>query len=282
MDRVLLIARNTFRGVMSKRAVYIWGAAVLFMLLNSARAIFGTFDDPRMLAFVRANAISTSLSLWSYLCIAAAIFLGSGAVASEITSKTIITVLARPIRRWELLVGRWLGLSAFGIVTLAIGVGLALLLARYLGIEVGWSALGMAAALTVAATVLYAGVALALSGLASAGIAGALTVLLVFMPALVNVLLDDPGPVRHRVGVMLGYVVPPQYQTLYSGVAWAPLPLPPNFRGRAPGAQTPPTQAPPVIDYPAERTRTWKMLAYAAAYFVAGCALFSRRDIKLG
>ena len=32
----------------------------------------------------------------------------------------------------------------------------------------------------------------------------------------------------------------------------------------------------------AERIRTWKMLAYAAAYFAAGCALFSRRDIKLG
>ena len=282
MDRILLVARNGFRGVMSKRALYIWAAAVVLMFLRSAPAIFVNPQDERIVAFMRASAISGSLDLWGYLCIAAAIFLGSGAIASEVTSKTIVTVLARPIRRWELLVGRWVGLSAFGIVTLGIGVGLALALARYLRIDVGWSALGMAATLTTVAVVLYGGIALALSAQASSGVAGGLTVLLVFMPPLVKILQDDARPTRHRIGVVLNYVVPPGYETLYSGVAWAPPPVFQGFRGRGPAPPTFRAAAPPVIDYPAERSKTGKMLAYAAAYFAVGCALFSRRDIRLG
>jgi hypothetical protein len=280
MDRVLLIAGNTFRAVISKRALYIWAAAVVLMFLRSAGAIFVRTQDEKFMAFLRANAISGSLEWWSLLCIAAAIFLGAGAVASEVTTKTIVTVLARPIRRWELLVGRWVGLSAFCVVTLAIGIGLALMLARYLGIDVGWSALAMAATLTAASMVLYGGVALALSGFVSAGLAGALTVLLAFMPPLVRFLVDDPGAVRHRIGVTLDYVVPPGYESRYAGVAWAP-PVMPNFRGMPARPNTPPA-TPPVIDYPADRSRTGTMLAYAAVYFAVGCVLFSRRDVKLG
>ena len=276
MERVLLIARNTLRGVMSRKVIYIWGAAILLMFLRSSPALFMRNPNEAMMAYVRANAITGSLDMWGYLCIAAAMFLGAGSIPSEVSTRTIVTVLARPIRRWELLLGKWIGISAFCILTLAIGVALALFLARYLGINVSWRPLGYAALGTSAAVVLFGGVALVLSSFGSAGVAGALTVLLAFMPTLINVLIDDPGRIRHGTGVVLDYLVPPQYGSSYASVAWAPFPVMPNFRGPQPSRQQ------PVMDYDAERTRAWQSLAYGSVYFGIGCALFSRRDVKLG
>src|SRR5687768_20469 len=101
MVRILLVAGNVFRGTMSRRAVYIWGAAVLLMLLRSAPAIFMS-GEPAIIHYIRATAVSGALDMWAVLCIGAAVLLGAGSVASEIVTKTIVTVLARPIRRWEL------------------------------------------------------------------------------------------------------------------------------------------------------------------------------------
>src|SRR6185436_1992206 len=55
----------------------------------------------------RPRAISNGLNLWSMLSIGFAILLGANVLANEVALKTIITVLARPISRWELLLGKW-------------------------------------------------------------------------------------------------------------------------------------------------------------------------------
>ena len=94
------------------------------MFLRSGPALF-TSQGTEMATFLRANAVSGSLDLWSYLCLAAAIYLGATSVSTDLRTKTIITVLARPVRRWELLIGKWLGLSAFCLVTLGLGAVLA-------------------------------------------------------------------------------------------------------------------------------------------------------------
>ena len=38
----------------------------------------------------------------------------------------------------------------------------------------------------------------------------------------------------------------------------------------------------PVVDYPVARKRLYTNVGYAAAYFLAGCLFFMRRDIRLG
>lgn len=284
--RILLVAGNTFRGVMSGRAVYIWGAGFLLMLLRSAPVVLVRSDSEALITFARANAISGSLSVWATLTIVAAAFVGANAIASETTSKVIVTILARPVRRWELLAGRWLGIVLFFVLTLALGIVLGTSLAWYLGIEVSWRVLAMAATLTIAAIVLDSGVAVALSAFLPAGLAGALTVLLVSMPPLVTLLTEDPGPVRHRIGVALGYGLPPALPPIadsrYDGVTWAPRPFPvrPNLPGR-PNVPFPP-QARPTVDYAADRQLIVTALGYALVYFAAGCALFTRRDLRLG
>jgi len=65
MARVALVAANVFRGILSKRALYVWAAAILLMLLRSGPAIFFKEENAQRAAFIRANAISGALDSWA-------------------------------------------------------------------------------------------------------------------------------------------------------------------------------------------------------------------------
>ena len=278
MKQILLVAKNAFRSVMSQRALYMWGFAVVIMFLRSGPALFAQPErGPEFIAFLRANAVSGSLDLWSYLCMAGAIYLGATSIASELRAKTIITVLSHPVRRWELMIGKWIGLSAFCVVTLAIGVVLAYGLARYLEVNIEGGVLAISATRTIAGIVLLSGVAIAVSTMGSAPIAVALAMFVAIVPQLIQPpMRDHPSPTYHRIGVALDKIVAPGYESHYNGVVWAPAPIPSQFRGRMPAAM----RQRPTVDYGAQRAQTAKTAGYAGAYFLIGCVLFTRRDLK--
>ena len=273
--RVLLIARNAFRAIMSKRAIYIWSAAVVLMFMRSAPAIFMDGEPPFM-QFVRANAVAGAMDLWALLCIGAAVLLGAGSVAGEITSRTIVTLLARPVHRSEVLLGKWIGVTAFAVLSLAIGVALDLMIAGYLGIDVQRKVMAIAVTHTIAAIVLLGGFAVALSGGGSAVLAAAITVLLVALPGLVVELVDHPKTMTRAIGKTIDAMIPPGYDSLYDGTTWAPFPRRANARG-------PVMERPrPTVDYQGERKEVYTNLAYAGVYFLLGCAFFTRKDVNLG
>jgi len=276
MTRVALVAANVFRGILSKRALYVWAAAVLLMLLRSGPAIFMKDQNAQLTAFLRANAISGALDSWALLALAAAIFLGAASVGGEKVNKTISTVLARPIRRWEFLVGHWLGVTLFSVVSLAIGVVLAGGLAWYFGIEIDRGLAAIAMAQTIAAAMMFAAIGIAIGANSSTALAASVTVLLVFLPAVITILVADPKPWQHYPGKVLDFVTPPGYTSHYQGIAWADMPAPPKSR---PGFR--PWQR-PVVDYPVARKRLYTNLVYGAVYFLAGALLFTRRDVRLG
>ena len=87
--RIGLVAVNVFRGILSKRALYVWAAAIVLMLLRSGPAIFFSEQNQAFAAYLRANAISGALDSWAMLALAAAIFLGASSVGGEMTNKTI-------------------------------------------------------------------------------------------------------------------------------------------------------------------------------------------------
>lgn len=273
--RVLLVAANVFRGILSRRALYIWAVAILLMFLRSMPAFFMNPTDPRILAYIRHNAISEALGMWSVLCIASALFLGAASVSSEIVSKTLVTVLARPIHRWELLLGKWLGVCAFAMVTMAIGVALALGLASFLDLDVSYRALAMALTDTFVAILMLGALATALSSLSSTGLAAALTVLLVFVPGVVATLRAEGMAVKwQRLGRAIDVVIPSGYQGLYGNVAWAPRPM------RVPPGMTPPAQQRPVSNTPENRKKLYEDAVFAGIYLLLGMFFFSRRDVK--
>jgi hypothetical protein len=276
MARIGLVAVNVFRGILSKRALYVWAAAIVLMLLRSGPAIFYSEQNPVAAAFIRANAISAALDTWAMLAIAAAIFLGAATVSGELTGKTIASVLARPIHRWEFLVGHWLGVTLFSLCSLAIGLVLAAGLSWYMGIEIDRERAAIALAQTTGGIMLFAAIGVGLGSNTPVALAAAVTVLLVFLPPLVTILAADKKPWQHYSGVILDYVTPPGYVSHYQGIAWADPPPSSNPRANMRMRER------PVVDYDAARRRLFTNLGYGAAYFLTGVLFFSRRDIKLG
>ncbi len=85
-----------------------WGFSRLAAVSGSARLTSG---EARLTASIVLNLVMFGISLIAALGTA---FLAGPTLAGETESGIALAVLARPIRRSELLLGKWLGLVAFG------------------------------------------------------------------------------------------------------------------------------------------------------------------------
>jgi ABC-type transport system involved in multi-copper enzyme maturation permease subunit len=290
MHTLILIARNVFRGILYRRILYLWVAAIGLLILRAAPAIFLNLGNEALQNMMRQRAASDALGTWSTLCIALAIFMGASAIGSEIHGKTIVTVLARPVRRWEFMVGKWIGVQSFALLSLLLGLLASLAVARYLEADLDSKVLGLSLAQTAAAISLYSALAIGLSALAASGVAGALTVIVAFLPAFVTFLVASENAVNHGIGVVLDYGVPPGYTSHYDETIDATVPLNAvTFGGRGRGGrrgEVPPffaQPAPPAeIDYNSEFKAIGQNIGYGLVFLALGCAIFSRRDVRLG
>jgi ABC-type transport system involved in multi-copper enzyme maturation permease subunit len=121
--RVVHIALNTFREAVRDRVLY---NLVAFALLMTGAAIFVGQISIDIERLVVVNLGLTAVSLFG---IVIAIFIGIGLVSKEIERRTLYTVLSRPVRRWEFIVGKFFGLAGTLIVNsscMALGVFAAL------------------------------------------------------------------------------------------------------------------------------------------------------------
>ena len=122
--RIVHIASNTFREAVRDRVLY--NLIAFALLLSGAAILIGqiSIDVERL---VVVNLGLTAVSLFG---IVIAIFIGIGLVSKEIEKRTLYTVLSRPVRRWEFIVGKFFGLAGTLVVNtffMAIGVFGALL-----------------------------------------------------------------------------------------------------------------------------------------------------------
>jgi ABC-type transport system involved in multi-copper enzyme maturation permease subunit len=123
-SRVAAIAANTFREAVRDRVLY---NLIAFALLMSGGAILVGQISIDIERLVVVNLGLTAVSLFGVVI---AIFIGIGLVAKEIDKRTLYTVLSRPVRRWEFIVGKFFGLVGTLVVNallMAIGVFAALL-----------------------------------------------------------------------------------------------------------------------------------------------------------
>ena len=122
--RIVHVASNTFREAVRDRVLY---NLIAFALLMSGAAILVGQISIDIERLVVINLGLTAVSLFGLVI---AIFIGIGLVSKEIDKRTLYTVLSRPVRRWEFIVGKFLGLAgtlAVNTVCMAIGVFAALL-----------------------------------------------------------------------------------------------------------------------------------------------------------
>ena len=119
ISRIQAIAFNTFREAVRDRVLY---NLIFFALLLVASApLFGQIS----VGIERIFLINLGLTAISIFGIVIAIFIGIGLVSKEIEKKTLYTVLSRPVRRWEFITGKYLGLAGTLIVnTLFMAAGL--------------------------------------------------------------------------------------------------------------------------------------------------------------
>lgn len=122
--RIFSIALNTFRETVRDRILY---NLVFFVLLITAAAILlGELTAGNEGRVIVNLGLSVVLLFGAFI----AIFVGVGLVSKEIEKRTVFAIFAKPVRRGEFLVGKYLGLALTLLVNLFVmagGISLALL-----------------------------------------------------------------------------------------------------------------------------------------------------------
>jgi len=124
-QRIGAIAYNTFREAVRDRVLY--NLVVFAILIVGSSLIFGEIS----IGIERQILVNLGLAAISLFGVVIAIFIGIQLVSKEIEKKTLYTVLgARPVRRWEFILGKFTGLTGTLVVNagfMAIGFFAALL-----------------------------------------------------------------------------------------------------------------------------------------------------------
>jgi ABC-type transport system involved in multi-copper enzyme maturation permease subunit len=118
-----IVAINTFREAVRDRVLY---NLIFFALMMMAAAVLVGGVSIGIERDVIVNLGLTAISLFG---IVMAIFIGVGLVYKEIEKRTLYSVLAKPIQRWQFLVGKFVGLLltlVVNTVLMAIGLSAAL------------------------------------------------------------------------------------------------------------------------------------------------------------
>jgi Cu-processing system permease protein len=110
MSHVGVVARNTFREAVRDRVLY---NLVFFALLMMAAAILvGQIS----IGIENIVIVTLGLGAISVIGLLMAVFIGVGLVSKEMDKRTLYALLAKPVRRWEFLLGKFGGL----VLTLAV------------------------------------------------------------------------------------------------------------------------------------------------------------------
>ena len=132
MNATAVIAVNVFRESVRDKVLY---NLVLFaILLIGASVVIGELTAGQDIKIIK----DLGLSATSFFGLFIAVFIGIGLVSKEVERRSIYALLAKPIDRWQLVVGKYVGL----VLTLAVNIGV-MAAAQYL--VLGWMAWGASA-----------------------------------------------------------------------------------------------------------------------------------------
>ena len=155
MNKMFVIARNTFREIIRDRILY--GLVVFALLLLGLSLALG------QLSFTEQGRIAIDFGMVGIQLgsVILAIFAGSSLVSKEIEKQTILTILSRPISRSQFLLGKYLGLVAVITVIVAglsmVLFGIGLMIGFHLGLPfiVGAWGIFLEALILLAITLLF-------------------------------------------------------------------------------------------------------------------------------
>jgi ABC-type transport system involved in multi-copper enzyme maturation permease subunit len=132
--KIRAIALNTFSGLVRNKIVILFCTGCLCVLglmlasLLTLRNMRGT-QNAEMMQLAVLPLIASMMQFISGFGSLLAAWSASDAVAAEMRSGTVLAVLARPVRRWEFLLGKFLGVQLMMFVFVLLMLGLNYLLA---------------------------------------------------------------------------------------------------------------------------------------------------------
>jgi Cu-processing system permease protein len=123
MKRAGVVALNTFREAVRDRVLY---NLVFFALLMMAAAVgVGQIS----IGIEETVIVSLGLSAISVIGLLISVFIGVALVSKEMDKRTLYALLAKPVRRWEFLLGKFAGLVlTLAVNTAAMALGLLLVM----------------------------------------------------------------------------------------------------------------------------------------------------------
>jgi hypothetical protein len=123
--KILTVAKNTFIETLRQPVYAVIIVSALFLLMMSPSLTMYTLNDDNKL--LREIGLSTLFLSGLFI----AIFSAGGAITEEIETKTITTVLSKPIGRPTFILGKFLGVSGAVILAQYIGTIALLLIIRH-------------------------------------------------------------------------------------------------------------------------------------------------------
>jgi ABC-type transport system involved in multi-copper enzyme maturation permease subunit len=128
------LALETFRSFLHNRLILVllivWVLVVAIMMapLLGAKAMKSAGNAAQMQSYV-LNMVAEIMSFVSGFGSLLAAWAAADAVSSEMTTGTILAVMARPVKRWEFLVGKFAGVMLFMAAYILMMLGLSWMLA---------------------------------------------------------------------------------------------------------------------------------------------------------
>jgi ABC-type transport system involved in multi-copper enzyme maturation permease subunit len=265
MVKLRAIILTSFQETLHRRVLYL----VLILALLIIAAIASEMIYVRMavqageaeaVAKMARDLFHQILGIWDSAAFFLALFLGAVAISSELKSKTIVTVLARPVARWTYLVGRWLGVLLFLWGFLVVGIVGAIIWGAFFNLHYApilW--LGVAD-LFVRATFL-SGVSIGLSVVLPPVVAGASTFLLTVLPLIVHDAMESPRWILRMLAVAGYYLAPAHMQVDLIGDSFKKEMVDPK--------------------YALYSQVMLENLFYMGVILLLACAIFKRRELRL-
>ena len=206
MRRILVIARVVWLDLLRRKDLYVMAILLLTLLfVLMSLNLFG------LGAVVRYILDIGLLMAWLFSLVLV-VSLTARQLPREESRGTIFPLLAKPLTRAELLLGKWLGSATASVFATLAFYAVIVLLTAWRGGAVNGPCLGQAFLLHAVALALVSAVALALSARRTYGAAASMTYVLCgaaffIAPAVPELLAHEPGP-SGRVLMVLYYALP--------------------------------------------------------------------------
>ncbi|MFN3336579.1 MAG: ABC transporter permease subunit [Thermomicrobium sp.] len=284
--KALVIAQLTFREGLRKKlvlgvvllslifaALYVWGFHLFVQDWRAMEARRQAQGASTMLPYEVFASAMVLLGLWTvnFLAGVMTIFAAVGTIASEVEQGTLHAIVPKPIRRWEIVLGKWLGYA--GMLALYIGVMVAIVTvtAHFIGNYRPPNVLQAYGLILLVALLL-----LSLTMLGStlfSTIANGVIVFMLYGMAITGGLVEQIGTaldndILVRIGVIVSILVPSDSMWRLASYLVQPR-IAVNFLGPNPfGTTVPPSSL-----------AVWYSVGYTVVLLLLAMARFQRRDL---